>query len=1370
MSTELGNGGSLPSGTSSPINIPTNEAPQPELKLDSNIQIFQEQSAIGDTYKLKANSFDPTPGYLDAKISTQFSISSYELYLVGFGSLSTTDLTEGTNLYYTSARFDSDLALKTTDDLNEGVSNKYYSETLFDTSLSGKDTGDLSEGVNLYFTNARAITALDSHTSDTTIHFSNLSSFDTDDLSEGSNLYFTDARAISALSSHTSDSSIHFSDLSGFTTDNLTQGSTNLYISSSQASDIVSNTSARHSHANKSLLDSYTQSEVAIANAVTLAHSHTNKTVLDATEESFTTALKAQYDSLTSGSISSTVAPLDLTTGVLSHDLSDGNKHVPSNASASEYAILISGASAGVYSWSEIETIIANSNVFESSPSTSTTTGVTSNYINTHVSNGTANVNHITDADATYIGTTIPAHIASTTVHVPAFSASDNGKFLYINGSTQLAWTNSSTNIQTSGESYVSAAGDTITMSKIDLTQTNFIAGDNITFSTNTISATQRAITGSPSSGDNTTSISSNWAYFHYINYGNYAHLPAPGSSGEFLAWDGTYKDVADYAGTPDVLDYVLSMQEDNTLDPGISPTTGDRYIILDSTDLNANFGTITGVGDNDIVQYDGANFVVSFDSSATTASVEVTVTTDINSNSDRRWYYSFSGVEWRDRGITGENFWARDVSNSLLSPSTAGDDIRLPLNDVIGWDTGVSYITASNTNEIGVYTDSTERFQINTTNIIANLPITVNTIDETTAGVGVTIDSVLIKDNSVTAINFNINDSNTQIGEDGSSNMTFTDAVTGTKTLAQLAAASGPSYGTDDQIPHMNSGGIDFDYSANLTYDGVSMLIRDGSNENTFIGNSAGKSGVTGSYNIGIGWNTMGSVVGGSRNIGIGYLSSSGITTGTDNTIIGSYAGNTVGSSVNNSVFLGAYSGRYETGSNKLFIDNQSRTDEATSRTSSLIYGEFNSTVASQLVRFNSTVQLPQIPAKTTETNIVYFDPTSGALSYGAGAGSGTVTSVGMTVPTGFTIANSPITTSGTLIVGFDTGYSLPSDADQSQWDTAYGWGNHANGGYLTSVDISDINATGSPSSTTYLRGDGVWASVATAGSSYGNENEIPITNSSQDDFDYSLLFKYDGTRMFLSDAYANISIGNVNTSNPSVTGTNNISIGFAAGFSQTDGDNNVFIGSSCGQSSSGGDRNVFLGYLSGLGNDGDDNVLLGYYAGNATGINSRNVCIGAHSGKRSQLSDRLFIDNQDRTNAANELTNSLVYGEFNSTVNLQKVYLNASTYTPRVVKEPQTLTSSAAISMNVRDGQNANLTLAHNATLTLSNLEAGDEGNIDIINSGSYTLTISPTPYVINDGAGVVTLTASGVDVISYYYTGTYLRVTYGPNYTNS
>lgn len=79
------------------------------------------------------------------------------------------------------------------------------------------------------------------------------------------------------------------------------------------------------------------------------------------------------------------------------------------------------------------------------------------------------------------------------------------------------------------------------------------------------------------------------------------------------------------------------------------------------------------------------------------------------------------------------------------------------------------------------------------------------------------------------------------------------------------------------------------------------------------------------------------------------------------------------------------------------------------------------------------------------------------------AGLGFGSVSSVGMTVPTGFTISGSPITTTGTLGLLMDTGYFVPTTTRATTWDTAYLWGNHASAGYLTSssIDTSSEIAT---------------------------------------------------------------------------------------------------------------------------------------------------------------------------------------------------------------------------------------------------------------------------------------------------------------------
>jgi hypothetical protein len=64
---------------------------------------------------------------------------------------------------------------------------------------------------------------------------------------------------------------------------------------------------------------------------------------------------------------------------------------------------------------------------------------------------------------------------------------------------------------------------------------------------------------------------------------------------------------------------------------------------------------------------------------------------------------------------------------------------------------------------------------------------------------------------------------------------------------------------------------------------------------------------------------------------------------------------------------------------------------------------------------------------------------PVIQTITASTGGAAGSVTSVAMSVPTGFVVTGSPITTSGTLAVSFASGYSLPTTASQSNWDSAY-------------------------------------------------------------------------------------------------------------------------------------------------------------------------------------------------------------------------------------------------------------------------------------------------------------------------------------------
>lgn len=93
---------------------------------------------------------------------------------------------------------------------------------------------------------------------------------------------------------------------------------------------------------------------------------------------------------------------------------------------------------------------------------------------------------------------------------------------------------------------------------------------------------------------------------------------------------------------------------------------------------------------------------------------------------------------------------------------------------------------------------------------------------------------------------------------------------------------------------------------------------------------------------------------------------------------------------------------------------------------------------------------RLSAIPNTALANSAITINGTSTSL--GGSINVGTVTSVSMTVPTGLSISGSPVTTSGTLALTLAAGYSIPTTASQTNWDTAYGWGNHASAGYLLS------------------------------------------------------------------------------------------------------------------------------------------------------------------------------------------------------------------------------------------------------------------------------------------------------------------------------
>ena len=125
------------------------------------------------------------------------------------------------------------------------------------------------------------------------------------------------------------------------------------------------------------------------------------------------------------------------------------------------------------------------------------------------------------------------------------------------------------------------------------------------------------------------------------------------------------------------------------------------------------------------------------------------------------------------------------------------------------------------------------------------------------------------------------------------------------------------------------------------------------------------------------------------------------------------------------------------------------SQTDHTHNYTSKIKIGSSTTeySCSSNLITLPAYPTIPTIPTKISS-----FENDSGYTT-----NTGTVTNVSMTVPTGLTVSGSGITTSGTLKITFTSGYSIPTTTKQTNWDTAYGWGNHASAGYAKSTDLGN-------------------------------------------------------------------------------------------------------------------------------------------------------------------------------------------------------------------------------------------------------------------------------------------------------------------------
>ena len=184
---------------------------------------------------------------------------------------------------------------------------------------------------------------------------------------------------------------------------------------------------------------------------------------------------------------------------------------------------------------------------------------------------------------------------------------------------------------------------------------------------------------------------------------------------------------------------------------------------------------------------------------------------------------------------------------------------------------------------------------------------------------------------------------------------------------------------------------------------------------------------------------------------------------------------------------------------------------------TTALGFTPYNSTnpsgFISGITSANVTTALGYTPvtnARTLTINGTTYDLTADR-SWTIATASGTVTSVGLSAPTGFSVTNSPITTNGTLALGFAAGYSLPTNASQTTWNTAY------------NRSLLSASVTGTTTKTLTLnQQDGgtitaSWTDINTDAvtSVFGRTGTVVATNG-----DYTTSQVTEGTNLYYTDA----------------------------------------------------------------------------------------------------------------------------------------------------------------------------------------------------------------------------------------------------------
>ena len=440
--------------------------------------------------------------------------------------------------------------------------------------------------------------------------------------------------------------------------------------------------------------------------------------------------------------------------------------------------------------------------------------------------------------------------------------------------------------------------------------------------------------------------------------------------------------------------------------------------------------------------------------------------------------------------------------------------------------------------------------------------------------------------------------------------------------------------------------------------------------NHNIFIGYLSGKSNTTGYDNTFIGQNSGTQNLDGYNNTFIGRSSGYSNSDGHSNIFLGEGSGYSNVSGYGN-VFIGRSSGYFETGNDKLYIENS---NSATP----LIYGDFNSdllkvngtlefTAGTSINEFSTDVTLSgdSDDAVPTEKAVkAYIENSIANIDELADSDNDTKIQVEESadediirldiagtekwVITGSRIE--PSNSGGSLFIGEGAGNSDDLSSNYNSFIGRDAGFSTITGYYNTALsgDALKDNITGYEN--TALGQGALKSNVANYSSTAVGYYAMYYANNTSSGVEtYNTAVGKDALRGSSTPAsntgVDNTAIGAYSMQN-NTSGTSCTAIGSNSLISNSTGERNISVGGSSGYCNTSGSNNTILGKDANFYNQtGNDNVIIGCRAGQGTTYHSKtgNIFIGYESGYNETGSNKLYIEN---SNSASPL----IYGDFSS------------------------------------------------------------------------------------------------------------------------